>query len=77
MSSGDWSVIVRESSDDSWNWNWISVESWLIKSFVNDCIELWLSSSVEEWVKFDQSFNIWVGWLGSSDSSISDSATSN
>lgn len=76
LSLWDWSVIVRKSSGDSWDWDRISVESGLIESFVDGCVELGFSSSIKEWVKLNQSFNICVGWLGFSDASVSDSSSS-
>lgn len=39
-------------------------------------VEVGLSSSIKERVKLDQSFNISVGCLGFSDSSIGDSTSS-
>lgn len=76
LSFWDWGIIMRKGSSDSWDGDWISVESWLIESFVNGFVEVWLSSSIKERVKLNQSFNICVGCLGFSDASVGDSSSS-
>lgn len=76
LSFSNWGLILTQSFGDSWDWEWVSVESGLIESLMDGGVEFWLSSSGKERVELDQSFNISVGCLCFSDASVSDSTTS-
>ena len=76
LSLSDRGFIVWKSSGDSGDGDRVSVEPGLIESFMNSCVESRLSSSAKERVKLNQSFNILVGRLCFSDTSIGDSSSS-
>ena len=42
-----------KSSDDSRDGDWVSVQSRLVESFMNCCVELRLSSSGQERIQLD------------------------
>lgn len=52
-SGGSEKSVLGQDSGDSWQGDGVTIEPWLVESFVNSFVELWIGSSLQERVKLN------------------------